>query len=241
MKISIIIPVVNEAPQLEKLLPALIARSQTGQVEEIIVVDAGSQDDSREVALRHGALVLSANKGRAVQMNAGARETRGDILYFLHADSLPPDGYDRCILEAVTEKPVAGCFQLRFQPSHWFLDFSAWFTRINLPICRGGDQSLFVPRTWFESLHGFDERFQIYEDNEFIGRLYRNYRFTVLPERVITSSRRYEAVGFYKLQLHYTVVHLKRFLGHSPESLYAYYQKNISRRAPGISAADNNP
>lgn len=240
--ISIIIPVLNEAPRLEVLLPALKERTETDRVCEVVVVDGGSRDSSRETALRYGAKVLAAPMGRARQMNAGARHSRGEILYFLHADTVPPFGFDRRILNAFRERMQAGCFRLRFDPPHWFLNFFAWWTRVNHPLCRGGDQSLFIPRSWFDDLGGFDEHYTIYEDNEFIGRIYRQYRFTILPEAVTTSSRRYEQVGMYQLQYHFTVIHLKRFFGAGPDTLHAYYKKYIrSRDHSPPNTADNNP
>ena len=231
MEISVIIPVLNEAERLATLLPELRKRSETGAVSEIIVVDGGSGDGSPEVAASNGARVLNAAKGRARQLNEGARSARGEIFYFLHADSLPPYGYDRWILQAMDDGPQAGCFRLWFDPPHWFLNAFAWCTRINHPICRGGDQSLFVPRLWFEESGGFDEAFQIYEDNEFIGRLYREFSFRVLPAYVTTSARRYESVGMFRLQYHYSMIHLKRILGFPPEVLYAYYQKHIGNES----------
>lgn len=229
--ISIIIPVLNEAPQLEVLLPSLKARAETDKICEVIVADGGSRDSSVETAHRHGARVCISPIGRAKQMNTGALEARGEILYFLHADSFPPYGFDQQILRRMAEKPCAGCFRLRFEPAHWFLNFFAWWTRVNHPICRGGDQSLFIPMTWFEDLGGFDERFRIYEDNEFIGRIYRNYSFTIIPEEITTSSRRYRKVGIYLLQYRFSVIHMKRLLGAEPEELYAYYEKYIRGRS----------
>ena len=228
MEISVIIPVLDEGERLDSLLPDLLKRAETTSLLEIIVVDGGSRDGSPEVARRHNARVLEAPKGRARQMNAGARVANGELLYFLHADSLPPQGYDRLILQAMEAGPQAGCFRLRFNPPHWFLNAFAWCTRINHPLCRGGDQSLFVPRSWFRASGGFNERFRVYEDNEFIGRLYSGFSFKVLPAYVTTSSRRYNQLGIFRLQYHYTIIHLKRMLGASPEALYAYYQKRVT-------------
>ncbi|MDX1331831.1 MAG: TIGR04283 family arsenosugar biosynthesis glycosyltransferase [Robiginitalea sp.] len=231
MEISIVIPVLNEAERLGTLLPELNKRTETDAVREIIVVDGGSEDKSTEVAGNNGARVLNAPKGRARQMNAGARSARGDLLYFLHADSLPPAGFDRFILQAMEGGLQAGCFRLQFDPPHWFLNAFAWCTRINHPLCRGGDQSLFVPRLWFEKSGGFDEAFRIYEDNQFIGRLYREFSFRVLPAYVTTSTRRYETVGVFRLQYHYSIIHLKRILGAPPEALLNYYQKYIGNES----------
>jgi hypothetical protein len=107
------------------------------------------------------------------------------------------------------------------------LKASGWFSRINLKICRGGDQSLFVTKELWDISKGFNEAFIIYEDNEFIGRLYKLGNFKVLPQTVITSARKYNKNGTIKLQYHFGVIHLIKLLGASPERLYRYYQKNI--------------
>jgi rSAM/selenodomain-associated transferase 2 len=235
--LSIIIPTLNEAPRLKTLLPYLTSNARAGSPPEIIVADGGSTDGTGEVARTLGARVIAGPKGRASQMNAGAKEARGRILYFLHADTIPPREFQSKIEEALARRDTAGCFRLRFEPSDRFLDAFAWCSRLNLRICRGGDQSLFLPRPWFEALGGFDERYRIYEDNEFIGRLYRAYPFTVLPWEVTTSSRRYQQRGTYALQYHYAVVHLKKYLGASPESLYHYYKAHVLREPEPPSAS----
>lgn len=225
--ISIIIPVLNEALHLEELICALRSSAVTDKVIEIITVDGGSTDGSMEIACANGAKVLRSARGRAIQMNAGAREAKGDLLYFLHADSLPPKAFDQWILKANKKEPCAGCFRLKFDSHHWFLNFFAWCTRINIPLCRGGDQSLFIPREWFEKLGGYNEDYRIYEDNHFIGKVYRHYSFCVLKPKITTSARRYDQQGIYRLQFHFSIIHLKKFMGSSPKSLYAYYENNI--------------
>jgi len=226
---SIIIPTLNEAPRLQYLLPYLQKNLSAVASAEIIVADGGSSDGTPDIARNLGAIVLNTPKGRAVQMNEGAKNARGRILYFLHADSVPPPSFYSDILNALAKKQTAGCFRLQFKPSNPTLSAFAWCTRLNVPLCRGGDQSLFLPRNWFEALGGFDERYRIYEDNEFIGRLYRNYSFTVLTPEIVTSSRRYQEMGTYYLQFHYAVVHLKKFFGANPEALYHYYKNHIQR------------
>lgn len=232
MKISIIIPALNEAENLQRLLPYLKRNTHAALLEEIIVVDGGSSDATEQsIADFEKVQCIKSKKGRALQMNTGARIARGDILYFIHADSYPPENYGSQIQNAVKKGYPAGCFRLRFNNKHPLLRASQWFTRFNLPICRGGDQSLFITKALFEEMGGYNELYVIYEDNELTGRLYQNkVRFTVLPDSVITSARKYEAIGFWKLQFYFTVIHLKKIMGATPDSLYRYYQRKIASR-----------
>ncbi len=227
-RISVIIPVLNEAEGLGQLLPYLKEIQRTSAVCETIVVDGGSTDGSREAARRLGAIVLRSGCGRARQMNAGARAALGEILYFLHADSIPPPGFDLLLLQAADRGHQAGCFRLRFDEPNRLLAFFAWFTRFKWMLCRGGDQSMFVPASLFRQLGGFDEEYVVYEDNEFIGRLRRHSGFTVLPQRVVTSARKYRRIGVLRLQYYFGVIHLKKYLGAKPDSLYRYYRRKIA-------------
>ncbi|SFR39119.1 transferase 2, rSAM/selenodomain-associated [Robiginitalea myxolifaciens] len=236
VRISLIIPVVDEAKNLRHTLPLLRARCITDAVTEIIVVDGGSSDESIRVAREAGARVIQSDRGRAKQMNAGAAAASGELLYFLHADTLPPEGFDRSIQDAChfnsEKKPAltSGCFRLKFDWNHPVLNFFAWWTRINHPICRGGDQSLFVPKSWFTQLGGFDETYRIYEDNEFIRRLSKAYPFEILKSSVITSARKYRELGVWRLQYHFARIHFLYYLGKSPEVMYGYYSRHIASR-----------
>ena len=116
---------------------------------------------------------------------------------------------------------------MKFDGTHWWLQLAGWFTQFNWKSCRGGDQSLFVEKTTFEAIGGFNEDFVIYEDNDLIYRLYNQYDFKVLPYWLTTSSRRYEANGIWTLQFHFWMIHLKKILGASPKTLEAYYLKHI--------------
>ena len=145
IKLSIIIPVLNEEQNLQILLPYLQKHTTTST--EIIVVDGGSSDESINVIKRFNTRLITSNVGRAAQMNAGAREAKGNRLYFLHADCKPPYNFENLILSSEFQ---AGSFRMKFENGHWMLMFCAWFTRFNWQICRGGDRSLFVDKLIFE-------------------------------------------------------------------------------------------
>ena len=226
--ISIIIPVLNEEDYIQRVLATILENTRTDHVKEILVVDGGSTDQTVFFAQKFGARVISSEKGRAKQMNWGAKNASGDILYFLHVDSLPPKGFDTQILKVFEKGIRAGCFRLKFDSPSPFLGFFAWCTKINRPICRGGDQSLFVEKELFETLGGFDKNYKVYEDNEFIGRLYKKTPFKVINDYVETSARRYMEKGMVRLQYHFAMIHLKYYLGKGPENLYDYYRKNIA-------------
>ncbi len=226
--ISVIIPTLNEAKGIGALLDRLRELGSPKTLREIIVVDGKSSDATVQRARDAGARVIHSPRGRAIQMNRGAAAASGTILYFLHADTLPPAGFDRSILAAVEKGYEAGCFRMQFDSDSGFLKFFSWFTRINHPFCRGGDQSLFVTAGRFKRSGGFDESYRIYEDNEYTARLYRNTRFAVLPEQVTTSARRYRKKNMVGLQFHYAIMHLLKGLGAGPQTLHRYYSRYIA-------------
>jgi len=231
-KISIIIPVLNEAEIIEDLLFHLIDCASLNNISEIIVVDGGSNDGTIPIIKNLGLniKVLNSESGRAKQMNLGANEANGSILYFLHADSFPPNRYDKFILSAVENGNSAGCFKMKFDSQHWWLKLASWFTQFNWKICRGGDQSLFVTKSLFKTIGGFDENFTIYEDNDFIEKLYNQNKFIVIQEWLSTSARKYTKHGIWTLQFHFLTIHLKKMLGATPEHLYQYYLNHIKNK-----------
>ncbi len=226
-KLSIIIPVLNEEDYIGNILRYLQTQC-THHVKEIIVVDGGSTDKTTEIAQEEGVKLIRSKPGRAVQLNIGAQNASGDIFYFLHVDTFPPAHFEKMILKALSEGYSAGCFQMRFDNNSRFLNFFAWFTRVNHRLCRGGDQSLFISRELFDKSGGFNENFRIYEDTEFIVRISKLGRFKILPQMVITSARKYEKVGMIRLQYHFGVIHLKHMFGAGPEQLHNYYQRHIA-------------
>lgn len=245
-KISIIIPILNEAETIEKLLNYLIEHSSKQNIAEIIVVDGGSTDASKDIISKFylyreanpetssglmnqtKIILVNSSKGRAKQMNTGSKVATGSILYFLHADSFPPKDFDLHIVNEVENGHLAGCFRLQFDHSHWWLRLASWLTQFHWRACRGGDQSQFITKDLFDDIGGFDESYIIYEDNILINELYSRKLFKVINKKLRTSARRYEKHGIWKLQYHFWAIYVKKWLGASAEDLYNYYKKYIA-------------
>ena len=228
-KISIIIPTLNEAENLQNLLNHLLKNSSSKNIAEIIIVDGGSVDGTQNSALNFNkTILLNSKKGRAIQMNFGAKHATGTILYFLHADSFPPKNFDKLIISEVKKNNNAGCFIMKFNSNHWWLKLAGQLTRLPWKSCRGGDQSQFITKSLFYKIGGFNEAFKIYEDNDLISKLYAINQFIVIPKWLTTSARHYNTNGVWRLQFHYWAIHLKKWLGASPENLNQYYLKHVS-------------
>lgn len=224
--ISIIIPTYNEEAGIARTLENLLAVTGRYDDVEIIVCDAGS-DRTAEIVLTFPVTLCLSEKGRARQMNAGARLARHHTLYFLHADTLPPDSVADDILEAIGSGKEAGCFQMQFDDPHPIMTLFGWFTRVPLSICRGGDQSLFITRELFDAIGGFDERMLVMEDIDIILRIERKSTFHILDSSVVTSARKYHKNGILRLQAIFGAIHLMYALGYDQESIISYYQENI--------------
>jgi len=226
--ITIVIPILNEEKNIGKLLQYLLDSSTPENILEIIVVDGGSSDDSKNIVSKFSQItLLNSGKGRAKQMNLGAKHAKGSILYFLHADSFPPKNFDQFIIKKIKKGNNAGCFRMQFNSNHWWLTLASWLTKFNWKVCRGGDQSLFITKNLFEELNGFDENYIMYEDYVIVNELYKRKDFLVINKKLKTSARLYEKHGIFKLQYHYWTIHLKKWLGADAETLYKYYKKHI--------------
>lgn len=231
MKISIIIPTYNESENIGKVLDHLKENSSPENIQEIIVSDGISDDDTLEIARSMGAKIVDyKHTGRARQMNAGARMATGDLFYFLHADTYPPEGFDRDIVDSINQGYGAGCFRMKWDMDHPLLNFFAFFTRFNCQWCRGGDQSMFITRELFEKIHGFNEVYRFLEDYEIIPRIKKHARFRVIQRDIITSARKYRKNGVLRLQLHVAKTYIMRALGMDVEKIARVYYKGIREK-----------
>lgn len=195
--ISIIIPTANEAQHLPRTLQA-IARAGGTVLHEVLVVDAGSSDHTAELASQHGVRVVPCKvRQRAAQMNLGTTQARGDILLFLHGDTVLPAAALAKIEEALTNPQVAGgAFARRYDSSSWLLRLtcalaylrgllSGWFL---------GDQGIFVRAEVFQRLGGYRD-VALFEDLDFSRRMRRFGRTVILRPAVTSAARRFENLG----------------------------------------------
>ncbi len=200
MRLSIIIPVFNEAEGL----PDMIEHLASLRDSEVIVVDGGSKDDSRQAAARAGARVICSERGRARQMNAGAAVAMGDILLFLHADTVLPPSAEQAIANAIQRRGGAreytwGRFDVSIAGRSFMLRVVAslmnWRSRLSG--IATGDQAMFMAHRTFESVGGFPDQ-PLMEDIELSKRLLALSRPICLTDQVVTSGRRWEANGVWR-------------------------------------------
>jgi rSAM/selenodomain-associated transferase 2 len=229
-KISIIIPTFNEAASIERLVTFLL-RNGGESIVDIIVSDAGSDDETIIIATQAGArAVISPVAGRAPQMNHGASLATGDILYFVHADCLPPATFASDIQKAVADGFGLGRYQTRFDSSRLILKVNAWFTRFDMFACMGGDQTLFVKRSIFQDENGFREDMRIMEEYEFCDRARQNAQYKIMAGKTLISARKYETNSWWRVQFaNATIVRLfKR--GATQQHMVDTYQRLLNYR-----------
>lgn len=222
MLISIVIPALNEAENIERV----VASAARGKNVEVIVVDGGSSDATLERARRGGALVVETPPGRARQMNEGARLSKGAVLLFLHADTLLPPQFEADIFQILHQPGViAGAFRFQMDAAGWRFRLIEKVTNwrasvLHLPY---GDQALFLRRDWFERLGGFSG-LGFMEDFELILRLRRRGRIAIASQPVLTSARRHLQQGVWKTVLKNQGAVVAYLLGVSPERIARWYR-----------------
>ena len=228
--ITVIIPTYNEAAHIVSTIQKIRQYDEAKKIGEIIIADGGSTDSTMAAAESEGVkVVVSKEKGRSAQMNCGASFAAGNILYFLHADTIPPKSFSSDIAIAIRNGFDAGCFMLSFDYDHWFLKANCWFTRFDVDAIRFGDQSLFVRKSVFEKAGGFCENHIVLEDQQLIKRLKKIVRFTVIKKPVITSARKYLENGIYKTQGIFFIIYFMYRFGYSQQKLVATYKKMITQ------------
>lgn len=227
MNISIIIPTYNEADYIQQLLNYLQKHADSS-VLEILVVDGQSTDNTPDAVRKTGLnCIISPQKGRAAQMNLGARQAKGDILYFIHADSFPPKSYVTDIFQKIELGAESGCYRFSFDSDKWMLKINSWFTRFDRLMCRGGDQTLFIKREVFEELNGF-KNYAIMEDFDLIKRLRERGTFHIIQKSAIVSARKYEENSYLRVNFINLVIFMMFYFGASEKTMVHAYKSLIS-------------
>ena len=222
--ISIIIPALNEAANIAKT----VSLAQKGSNVEIIIVDGGSQDETMAIAKSLNVKVLSASPGRAIQMNTGAAIATGDILLFLHADTMLPPNFDQMVTKILAESAiVAAAFELKIDAKiggirllEKMINWRSHF--FSLPY---GDQAISVKADQFHKIGGFPE-LPIMEDFVFIRNLKKLGKIAIIPVPVITSGRRWQKLGVFRTTAINQMMIIGYYLGISPEKLAQFYRRN---------------
>jgi rSAM/selenodomain-associated transferase 2 len=218
VRISIVIPALNEAPAIGATLESLAAWRERGH--EVVVADGGSEDRTREIAAPLADRVLLAPRGRARQMNAGAAAARGDALLFLHADTRLPAGADGLVVHAL-ENHSWGRFDVRIDTPHPMLRVVAFAMnlRSRMTGIATGDQAIFVRRDAFA---GFPD-IALMEDIGFSKAMKRRSPPACLRAKAVTSGRRWERHGVLRTMLLMWRLRLAYFLGAAPDELARRY------------------
>lgn len=221
MRISVIIPVLDEASTIAATLDAVLRLHPC----QIIVVDGGSADDTVKIAGRFPVQVLASDRGRARQMNHGAAHAGGDVLVFLHADSRLPDSAFADIAAALEEPQcVGGRFDVELDGAHWILGIVGRLIsqRSRATKVGTGDQAIFVRREVFERMGGYPD-IPLMEDIAFCRAQKRLGSIACLRSRVITSARRWEKDGLWRTIFRMWALKLLYLGGVSPSRLKRFY------------------
>lgn len=218
-----------QGPELSPICSAVDSRSS-----EVIVVDGGSIDDTVRVAKNAGAsrVYVSETAGRSVQMNLGAKKSRGDVLLFLHADSTLPKGYREMIDVSIDSKLAWGCFRSIDIASHGINPLFAFLMKqcVALRTCvfhkPYGDQALFVRKSTFDDVGGYKSDWNLLEDVDLVSKLKKRHGSpSIIPHALKTSGRRWDRLGPIQTTLVNQYILLRYAMGHSVNELEKVYRK----------------
>ena len=240
MNISVVIPVLNEMA----CLPATIASVRTAIKDaEIIAVDGGSNDGSREWLLeQHDIQTITESKGKGLQQNAGGFAARGDLLLFLHADCQLPENAEQELYQVMSDGRIAGgCFYVRFNETRPLTLRMVSFginIRTRLFCMAYGDQALFIRKEIFHQIGGFPE-WPLFEDSELVRRFRRRGAFACIASPVTISARRYLALGVCRTAFLVHLLKLAFRLGVSPARLKTWFADIRITAEPTSSSASS--
>lgn len=228
MKVSVIIPVLNEETILADLISSLLKEKA---LFEIIVVDGGSTDATKQIANSFPDVIFhETQKGRSRQLHEGSELAKGDVFYFLHADARPAEGFVNDIITAIQNGHPCGTFIGNYVSDNYWLKLNSFFTHLPFSWCRGGDQSLFVTRNLYKLIGGFDPDIPFMEEYIFMQNLRKEgYSVHVIREYIYISDRKFRGRSWLKVNMaNYRA--MKRFRsGMDLSEVKVLYYEELSR------------
>ncbi len=227
--ISIIIPAHNERENLSFLLKDISLSANKQSYEVIVALSPTNGDNSEKLQESNHAQIIQCKKlCRAVQMNEAARLAKGNVLAFLHADVKPPRSFLNDIEKTIEEGYDAGFFSYKFDKKSFFLRINASFTSKDGIFTGGGDQCLFIKRSIFEKLNGFDDGQVLMEDFEFFDRMKRNrIRYKIIKNNLIVSARKYQNNSYVRVNFTNLLLVVLFKMGYSAEKLKSLHNRLI--------------
>lgn len=230
-KFSFIVPVFHEANRINDLIEHLNHLDSEKELE-IIVVDGCEEKDTLSALRNEKVIKISSEKGRAKQMNAGASVARGEVLIFLHADTeLPARALKKIGSFIEKQECVAGAFDLGIKSEKFIFKKIAAISSLRSRVCRipYGDQAIFIRKEYFRKIGGYKE-IPLMEDLELMGRIKKSKsKIWIIPERVMTSPRRWEKEGVIYCTLRNWALQTLYFLGVPPDKLSKFYKSTYHR------------
>lgn len=223
--ISVVIPTYNEAGNIGRCIEAIGSEESH---HEIIVADGGSTDRTKEIAAEYpDVVVVDSDRGRGNQMNAGASAASGDVLLFLHADTILEAGWSCSMLESLEEgSVVGGAFTFAVDNPSWQYRLVEAWVQMRCAICRlpYGDQAIFIRRDVFRKLGGYRD-IPLMEDVDLVARMKAKGKISILRERAFTAARRWEDKGLIRTALTNQIMMMLYKFGVSPEKLFRLYYR----------------
>ena len=215
--LSIVIPTYHEETHLAQCLKSI--HEAAGQNHQIIIVDASEDDKTAQSITVHNHIqfIKSPKAQRAFQLNHGADHAQAEILFFLHADSIVPSGFDHTIFDAVSSGIEFGQFSVRYDGGPFILRLQERMSRSLSPFSGGGDQGLWITRDLYNRLNGFNVKLNCMEDFDLFKRARKISKPIILPEHIISSARKYDKTNYLRVQ------------GYNLSMLIAFYLTSSSR------------